>query len=151
VGTLAFLARACARLGDGDAASELYDLLVPCRHEMAQGHVVWVGPVAHDLGLLAATLGRYDDAESHFAAAAEVEERIGALLTLVHTRLEWARMLLARRDAGDVERARNLLGAARHQADSLGMTHLAEWAEEMSRRLSQPPRPPARWPHRTRG
>jgi Bacterial regulatory proteins, luxR family len=77
--------------------------------------------------------------DSHFAAAADVQERIGAAGTLVHTQLEWAPCSSPRR-SGDAERARSLLGAARHEAESLAMTGVIQRVEGISGRLSQPRR-----------
>jgi hypothetical protein len=77
--------------------------------------------VSFHLGLLAGFLGRFDDAERHFAAAAAEHQRIGAPTYLARTRLEWARMLLARGDAGDEARARTLLTEASAVAEELGL------------------------------
>jgi tetratricopeptide (TPR) repeat protein len=134
--TLCFLGRACVRLGDLGAASELYHLLLPCRREMAQGILVWIGPVAHDLGLLAAALGRYDDAEQHFAAAAESQERIGALVTLAQTRLEWSRMLLTRRGPRDKERASELVRQALSAARELSLANVERRAVALFSQVS---------------
>jgi tetratricopeptide (TPR) repeat protein len=110
---LASLSRVCSRLGDSAAAATLYNFLLPSRAAMTTGQTSWLGPVTHDLGLLATVLERYDEAEDHFAAAADVQDRIGARGTVVHTRLEWARMLLRRGRSEDVPRARTLLEEAR--------------------------------------
>ena len=80
--------------------------------------------VAHHLGVLATTLGRYDEAETWFAAAAAIHERLGAPHWLARTRLELARMLLARQAAGDAERARDLLDQAMATARDLGLGNL---------------------------
>jgi tetratricopeptide (TPR) repeat protein len=120
--TLGFLARASARLDDQEVAEELYELLAPYRAELMVAVTFWGGPVAHDLGLLATTLERYDEADGHFAHAAEAQEQIGATGTLIHTRLQWARMLLRRGRHGDSERARSLLEAARKDARNLELT-----------------------------
>jgi DNA-binding SARP family transcriptional activator len=120
----ASLARACARLGDVEAAEELHSLLLPHRDQMVIAQTVWLGPVAHDLGLLASTLERYDEADSHFAHAADAQERIGAQAGLVHTQLEWARMLRRRARLEDTVRARTLLEAALAGAREVGATGL---------------------------
>ena len=52
-----------------------------------------------------ATLERYEQAERHFAAAAEIEERLGAQLFLARTHASWARALIARGRPEDLERA----------------------------------------------
>lgn len=94
--------------------------------------------VAHHLGLLATTLGRYEEAESRFGEAMAIHERIGAPHWLARTRLEWARMLLARRQPGDVERARSLLETAIRDFESLGITAWAGRAEALLGRLAHP-------------
>ena len=80
--------------------------------------------MAHHLGLLSTTLGRYDEAETWFAAATATHERIGAPHWLARTRLEWAGMLLARRQPGDAERAHELLGQALATARQLGLANV---------------------------
>jgi hypothetical protein len=77
--------------------------------------------VVHHLGLLAATIGHYDEADERFGAAAVIHERLKAPAWLAHTRLEWARMLLARRAPRDAERTRELLGQALDTARELGL------------------------------
>jgi class 3 adenylate cyclase len=119
--TLVVLARASVRLGDRSAAEELYDLLRPYHSEIALGQSSWLGPVAYDLGLLATTLGRYGDAETHFAEAVEMHIRMDVRGVLAQTYLQWARMLLVRRQSGDAERARELLGQALATARELGL------------------------------
>jgi hypothetical protein len=122
--TCSFLTRACALAGDAESAAELYELLLPHRLEISCSQTVWAGPVAHDLAVLATTLGRYDDACANFSNAEETQVRIGALGSLVHTRLEWGRMLLVRGEPGDTVRARELLGQALGTARELGLTEV---------------------------
>jgi tetratricopeptide (TPR) repeat protein len=110
---LVFLSRACSLLDDSVAAAELYELLLPSQKAMATGQTAWVGPVTHDLGLLATVLERYDEAEEHFAVAVGVQDRIGAHGMVVHTRLAWARMLLRRSGANDATKTRTLLEEAK--------------------------------------
>ena len=123
-GTLVVLSRACVRIGDASAAEELYDLLRPHHSTIVIGQSVWIGPVAYDLGLLATALGRYADADAHFAEAVEIHDRIRVGGMLAHVCLAWARMLQARGEPGDVERARELLGRARFTARELGLTNI---------------------------
>ena len=61
------------------------------------------------LGTLAETLERYEQAEGHFAAASEIEERLGAPLFLARTRAAWAQALIARGRPEDLERAQTML------------------------------------------
>jgi hypothetical protein len=81
--------------------------------------------------MLAATLGRFDHAEAHFATAAAIHERIGAPIWLARTRMEWARLLLARPQAGDADRARMLLGQALDTARQLGLANVERRAVQL--------------------
>ncbi len=78
------------------------------------------GSIAWALGTLATTLGRYEQAEDHFAAAAEIEERFGAPLFLARTHVGWARALIARGRPEDLERAQHMLEQAEEVAERLG-------------------------------
>lgn len=119
-------ARLCARLGRADCVSRLRPMLEPYADQMVVSGFagVLLGSVALYLGLLAATAGDWSDAEARFAAAASAHERTGAPTLLAHTRLEWARMLLARRQPADAERARELLGQAMATARELGLAKI---------------------------
>ena len=87
--------------------------------------------VSHYLGMLATTLGRFEDAARHFATAAARHETIGAPTWLARTRLEWARMLLSRRQVGDVDQARELLGQALDTARDLGLANIERRAVQL--------------------
>src|SRR5439155_7156436 len=114
-------AMVAARLGDRRGASALYGLLARYSDQFVFAYGGAWGAVAHYLGLLAATLDRFDEAEAHFAAAAETHERIGAPTWLARTRCEWAAMLSSRGQPGDAERARNFLDQALATARELGL------------------------------
>jgi len=112
-------ADACSRLRVGDRAGELYELLAPFSGQLARtGTVVCSIPWA--LGTLATTLERYEQAESHFAAAAQIEARLGAPLFLARTHAGWARALIARGRPEDLERAQPMLEHAEDTARRLG-------------------------------
>ncbi len=69
---------ACAQLGDQLRAERLYEILEPQRDRLVTTGAGWFGATEHYLGLLAATLGRRDDAAAHFAAAARTYEALNA-------------------------------------------------------------------------
>ena len=83
---------------------------------------VTTGSIARDLGLLAATMVRRDDAVRHFEHALEANERIGARPWLAHTRRDLARALDSRGAAGDRERARDLHAQALAAYRELGIS-----------------------------
>ena len=118
---MALLASACAHLGLVEPAAVLYDRLAPFECQLPFAGSVVYGSVAYYLGLLATTMGRYDDADVHFSAAARRHDGIGAVYWLALTRLGWARMLLERDRPGDATRAWSLTEQAHAAAGELGL------------------------------
>jgi hypothetical protein len=120
--TIGMLAGPCAVLEDRGASEWLYSLLLPFERLYAHAPVESVfGAVAWSLGVLATTMGSYDDAERHFAVAIEVEEAMRAPPWRAHAQHDLATMLLMRGGDGDDERARGLLDEARTTYGDLGM------------------------------
>jgi len=123
-------ARVCAHLEARDAAVVLYERLAPWHGQLAFGAGVH-GSVALYLGLLSRTLGRYDDAEAHFAEAHAMTERIGAPYWLAVTRVDWAKMLRRRNDLGDRERAHSMLEQALATAREYGFGGVERQATQL--------------------
>jgi len=94
--------------------------LAPFSGQLATDGVLVFGTIAWALGTLAATLERYEEAEGDFAAAAELEESLGARLFLARTHVGWARALIARGRPEDLERAQTMLEQAHYTAGRLG-------------------------------
>jgi class 3 adenylate cyclase len=113
-------AMVCSRLAIVDRADELYELLAPFSGQLAATPPSVYGSIAWALGTLAATMERYERSEEHFAAAAEIEERLGAPLFLARTRADWARALIARGRPDDRDRAQQMLEQAQEVAERLG-------------------------------
>jgi class 3 adenylate cyclase/tetratricopeptide (TPR) repeat protein len=113
-------AEACRRLCLVDRVGELYELLTPFSGQLAISGAGVYGSIDWALGALAATLERYEQATAHFAAAAEIEERLGAPLFLARTRAGWARALIARGRPEELDRARSMLEQAEDTAQRLG-------------------------------
>jgi class 3 adenylate cyclase len=103
-----------ARLGRKDWVPQLRSAMVPYADQLMIGAFAgWVGgSVSLYLAMLAATAGDYAQADAEFAAAAATHDRIRAPIWLARTRVEWARMLLARAETKDDELAHDLLGQA---------------------------------------
>jgi tetratricopeptide (TPR) repeat protein len=129
-------ADACTRLRLLDRCGELYELLARYPDQFAVGGSRLDGSIASALGVLAATLERYEQAEGHFAAAAEIEERLGAPLLLARTRAGWARALIARGLGEDIERAKHLLEQAEDAAGPLGADLITREVAECRTALS---------------
>ena len=111
--------------GTEQACARWYDALVPyqARTAVAGGAVLFCGAVAHYLGLLAEATGRPELARRHLEDAAEIHERLGARPWLLRSRLELARLL--RGDPDQRDRAAELLGGVRAEAERLGLDGLA--------------------------
>jgi DNA-binding SARP family transcriptional activator len=115
-----FCARLAAALDDAGRAAQLHRLLAPFPDQIAVWAVgLGIGSVSYYLGCLAFSMGALDEALARFAAAAAIDQRVGAPTWLARTRIGWARALLTRRAPGDVEQARHLLEQALDTARQL--------------------------------
>jgi DNA-binding SARP family transcriptional activator/tetratricopeptide (TPR) repeat protein len=134
---MSLLAETSALASDVGSAAILHRLLVPWATFNAADTAEGIrGSVSRYLGLLATTLGRWEQAELHFEDALAKNARMGVRPWLAHTQLDYARTLLARDDASDRERALELLADARATYRDLGMEG---WAKEASQ-MKQAPR-----------
>jgi tetratricopeptide (TPR) repeat protein len=99
---LAALAMACSALGDRGRAARLYELLLPYADRnvlVARLPLGTLGSVAHYLGLLAASLSRWDEAAAHFTAAVRAHEGMGAAPLAAGSRAGLAQALRAKQGA----------------------------------------------------
>ena len=126
---IAFLAEACASLGDGARASTLYELLRPfADRNVTIGAVIAFGSVSRYLALLAVTMGRREEAARHFEDALAMNARMGTRQALARTQTEYADLLLTRGEPGDRTKALDLLRNALDTAQELGMKLVVERA-----------------------
>lgn len=127
---ICLLAEAVFNLDDEDRAATLYDLLAPYRDRfcVVPPCVVCYGPVARNLGQLATTLKRFEDAAREFEMAIEMSGDVGAPSWAAHSQADYARMLLMRDAPGDRHKALELLSAALDTARELKMVGLTEQA-----------------------
>ncbi|MCA1683102.1 MAG: AAA family ATPase [Actinobacteria bacterium] len=131
--TIGLLAEACVALEDLERAPHLYELLLPYADRSLQViFAVCFGSVHRQLGILARVMERFDDAEEHFRAALEVNERMGALLMTAETRCEYGEMLLRRGNEGDRDRAAVLGALAEEIAAPRGLDGLAQRARALT-------------------
>ena len=123
---MAICAELCIAFEDRDRARNCYDLLHPYTDQIiCRGYVyVCVGSISHYLGLLAGFLGEWQKAETHFKKALEQHQAMGFQPLSAHTQHAWARMLLKQGEAGNRDRATELLDQASETADRLGMIRL---------------------------
>jgi DNA-binding SARP family transcriptional activator/DNA-binding CsgD family transcriptional regulator len=140
--SLIYLTDACSAIGDESVAALVYPELLPFAgmNLIIGGGVVFYGAADRYLGMLAATSGQIERADAHFAAALQLDRRMGAATWLAHTGYEYGRML---RSTGEPERAGSLLAEAEALAERVGMPTLVA----RIRRLG-PARPKTRrFPH----
>jgi DNA-binding SARP family transcriptional activator len=119
---MSLLAETAALLGHRESSTVLYRLLLP----WAKLNVVDVGEgfrgsAARYLGMLAAAVESWDDAEPHFEHALALNASMEARPWLAHTASDYARMLRARNTRGDGARADELLETALRTYRELGM------------------------------
>jgi len=123
-------AAVCSDLGDRAAAGRLYPLLAPYADRVVGNGVIWIGSVAHYLGLLATTLEDFDASARHLAAAEAAHERLGAPGWQARSQLARARLLLRRGQPEEAANARRLLGQVVATARELGLVNLERRAAE---------------------
>jgi tetratricopeptide (TPR) repeat protein len=136
--TLDLVAEVCAYLGDACRAAALYELLLPyAGHNIIVGAptVICRGSASYDLGLLATTTGRWDDAGRHFEDALRMNAKIGARPWLARTKHDYAAMLIRRNSPGDCDKAFRLLTEAIAVYGQIGMPKHQEMAEALLREL----------------
>jgi DNA-binding CsgD family transcriptional regulator/tetratricopeptide (TPR) repeat protein len=150
-GSLTYLADAAVAVGDRAAAAILYQELLPYRHLVVQvgSNLAAYGAADRYLGELAALMGRARDAESHFETALRLDERAHMPVWLAHSRLAYARALVARGRAGDRERARGLLAAAADTAHTLGLARVADGVASLESAADAAPLAGERFPGAT--
>jgi hypothetical protein len=122
---------ACAMLRDQDAAAVLYEQLLPFAGRHAVGWAEGsMGAVDRYLGLLAATLGKDDDAANHLEKAIAVNDAMGARPWTAHCQHDCGVLLMGRDAPGDRERAETLFAEALGTAQELGMAALQAKLDE---------------------
>jgi tetratricopeptide (TPR) repeat protein len=104
------------RLEHVGAAAAIRDQLAPYRDLVPTTRITVRPSVAHHLGLLDHTLGRFDEADRSYSDAMSIHRRMEAPLLVAATQAAWA-MTLAERNAGDEhvranEMAKEALAAA---------------------------------------
>jgi class 3 adenylate cyclase/tetratricopeptide (TPR) repeat protein len=95
------------------------------------GNASSYGAVAGFLGILAALLQRWGDAERHLEYGMALNEKMGHRPALAYNRLHYGDMLLRRNAAGDREKARGLLQQSLEAAREMGMPKVIEDCERL--------------------
>ena len=129
--TMSGIARTAGLVRELDIAQRAYDYMLPFREFMGSTGVTAVVPVALGLATAAAALGRFDDAQVHYAEAIDLSERLAAPTFTATTRVHWAQTLLDPEGPRDEARAKELAQQALTAAEELGLGRIAE----LSRRV----------------
>jgi tetratricopeptide (TPR) repeat protein len=123
-GGLTLLAAHAGAIHEGTV---IYDLVRRYEHRWiwaGRDAIAPLGPIAYYLGMLAASLSRFDAAARHFEVALDSAERIGARPYLALTQGAYGTMLAHRGATLDRQRAAQLLADALKTAHELGMNQL---------------------------
>jgi DNA-binding CsgD family transcriptional regulator/tetratricopeptide (TPR) repeat protein len=121
---LTSFAEAISAVGDAGLAAAAYEALLPHAGYNAvtgSGGGGAMGSVPRYLGMLAATLERWDEAARHFEDAISFERRMGSPPFVARTQVHYAEMLIRRGRDGDLHHARRLVQAALETSRRLGM------------------------------
>jgi tetratricopeptide (TPR) repeat protein len=134
------LAQVCAYLSDSERAVALYETLLPfAGRSIAVGSCsAFYGLVSRYVGLLAATMSRWDEAAGHFEYCLASCRRMGARPTEVDTQYDYAAMLLKRGRPEDRTKASLLLEQALATATKLGMAKISADAQLLMRAPTSP-------------
>jgi hypothetical protein len=123
---MALLSQVVRRLKDESRARLLYDLLLPFadRNVIIGTSAVYYGPMRRHLGLLTATLSRWEESEAHFDASMARCRAMHAPPFLAYNQLECAAMLLESGAPGKRAKATRLLREALDGATRMGMMNV---------------------------
>jgi len=131
---LVYLTEVVTAIGDRPGAEALYRWIRPRAMLQAprsdggaaasSGGIAYLGAMGRYVGLLAALLERWEESESGFESALQMDESLGAAPWVAMTEASYADMLDRRGGEGDGERATELRTSALKAAEQLGMKAL---------------------------
>lgn len=145
---IVYLTEVCVALGDVQRAAILYQLLQPyAGYTLVAGPTVaCYGAAGRYLGMLAATMRRWAEAQRHFEDALAMNARMGARPWLAHTQYHYAEMLLACGQPDHCQQAAALLEAAITTCRELGMRALEERVTALLAHTRSEPRRASAYP-----
>ena len=122
IADLALLTEIATSCEDAKLATSLYNLLLPYAQRLVlpSATAVSYGSASYYLGILATLLGRWQDADRHFAEAVATHEGGTMSGFLARTRYAYAEMLVRRDEPRDQERALQLVGQVLEAGQELG-------------------------------
>jgi len=119
--TMAMAGELAAWLSETDLTALCYDAVLPYAEMMLYSTTGNYGSAHRSLGIMAAALGRLDEAVEHLHAAVTREQRAGAVPFLAVAQLELAQALVNRGGPGDRSAAEQVAQASRTMARRLGL------------------------------
>lgn len=128
----------CCYLKDQSRAALLYELLAPFadRLMVVNAGLASCGVGSRYLGILATTLQRWEEAESHTQRAIEFQRRAGMWPWVAMTLYDFAEMLVARSGDSIPDSARRSLDEAGELAARLGMARVTTKVEALRARIA---------------
>ena len=108
----------------------------PFREQVPHNALIPHPPVATYLGGLATVAERFEEAESYFTQAADLNTRGGMKFAEAYTNMLWGRMLRIRGGPADEALARELLEQARESAAARGYAEVERLAKVELSKLS---------------
>ena len=120
-----------SRLGDPEKCQVLYDMLSPYPNYVVHLEAICVGSSAHYLGMLAAALGRLDEADRHFIRAQATHTKLQAPFHLARTLVERGRLRLATSGAAETAEGCAFVRNAREIAVEIGAKAVIRRADEL--------------------
>ncbi|MEM7141324.1 MAG: AAA family ATPase [Actinomycetota bacterium] len=126
-------AHGAAEAGDASSAAVLYELLAPWAGQIATARTSSQRLIDSYLGGFAIVLGRYEDAEMHFAAAERITEEFGAHGLTAEDDVRRARLQQAK---GDDAAARQFAERALEGAQATGYALVERHARELLENLA---------------
>jgi class 3 adenylate cyclase/tetratricopeptide (TPR) repeat protein len=128
------LAEVAARLNDSELAADVLTKLAAQDGTLLMGWSTTTceGAAAIAIANCETAIGRYADAERHYQAGIALETEVDGRVWLPNSKVFYARMLRARAQGNDLERAAVLLNKARVDAEGLGMRRVAAEADSLA-------------------
>ena len=114
----------------------LIQRLAPFRDQVPHNGLVPQPPVATFLGGLATVVDRFEEAESYFEQAADLNTSGEMKTAEAYSNMLWVHMLRTRSGPGDADRARELLEQARESAAATGYAIVGRQANAELSKLS---------------
>ena len=129
--TLSYLSDICVAIDHEEHASQIYKMLLPFKQMTvtAGATTVCSGSAARRLGSLAALMGQWDNCETMFETALDIDARMKAHPWLAHSQAAFAAALRRRGRTVDLQRALPLEAEALATSRKLGMVALTKTLE----------------------